>query len=164
MTFQEFYLISRYFLDAIGWKTEKATIIDKSLGTLLHFWSVFQFAQAQPLSSPHKQRWTRVSRIFPSSNFVQGKGSGGREGELQENFEKDARFYGGKQKLQKIMNTALLSRWLLSMIVTVSQLATSKGDLESRLRQTANKIQIQMTLLILQHRGFRISSQVLKLQ
>ena len=50
------------------------------------------------------------------------------------------------------------------MIVAVSQLATSKGDLESRLRQTAKKIQIQMTLLIVQHRGFRISSQVLKLQ
>ena len=50
------------------------------------------------------------------------------------------------------------------MIVAVSQLATSKGDLESRLRQTANKIRIQMTLLILQQKGFRISLQVLTLQ
>ena len=32
--------------------------------TLLHFWGVFQFTQAQPLPSPHKQCWTRVSRIF----------------------------------------------------------------------------------------------------
>ena len=62
---------------------------------------------------------------------------GGEEGDLQESFEKDARFYDGKQKLQK-MNTALLSRGLLSMIVAVSQLATSKGDLESRPRQTKN--------------------------
>ena len=59
-------------------------------------------------------------------------------GDLQESFEKDARFYDGKQKLQKMMNTALLSRGLLSMIVAVSQLATSKGDLESRPRQTKN--------------------------
>ena len=63
---------------------------------------------------------------------------GGGEGDLQESFEKDARFYDGKQKLQKIMNTALLSRGLLFMIVAVSQLATSKGDLESRPRQTKN--------------------------
>ena len=66
-----------------------------------------------------------------------GEGGGG-EGDLQESFEKDARFYDGKQKLQKMMNTALLSRGLLSMIVAVSQLATSKGDLESRPRQTKN--------------------------
>ena len=41
-----------------------ATIMDKSLGTLLRFWGVFQFTQVQPLPSPHKQCWTRVSRIF----------------------------------------------------------------------------------------------------
>ena len=40
------------------------TIVDKSLETLLHFWGVFQFTQVQPLPSPHKQCWTRVSRIF----------------------------------------------------------------------------------------------------
>ena len=48
----------------------------KSLGTLLHFWGAFQFTQVQPLSSPHKQCWTRVSSTFSSFNFVQG---GGRE-------------------------------------------------------------------------------------
>ena len=69
---------------------------------------------------------------------VRDGGGGGGEGDLQESFEKDARLYDGKQKLQKIMNTALLSRGLLSMIVAVSQLATSKGDLESRPRQTKN--------------------------
>ena len=41
-----------------------ATIMDKSLGTLLRFWGVFQFTQVQPLPSPHKQCWTRVSRFF----------------------------------------------------------------------------------------------------
>ena len=38
--------------------------MDKSLGTLLCFWGVFQFTQVQPLPSPHKQCWTRVCRIF----------------------------------------------------------------------------------------------------
>ena len=37
------------------------TIMDKSLGTLLHFWGVFQFRQVQPLPSPHKR--CCVSRI-----------------------------------------------------------------------------------------------------
>ena len=38
--------------------------MDKSPGTLLLFWGVFQFTQVQPLSSPHKKCWTRVSRFF----------------------------------------------------------------------------------------------------
>ena len=42
----------------------RPTIMDKRLGTLFHFWGVFQFTQVQPLPSPHKQCWTRVSSIF----------------------------------------------------------------------------------------------------
>ena len=42
---------------------------------------------------------------------------GGGGGELQENFIKVALYYEGTQKLQKILNTALLSKGLLSMIV-----------------------------------------------
>ena len=38
------------------------------------------------------------------------------EGEPQENFEKDALFYDGTQKLQQIMNIALLSQGFLSRI------------------------------------------------
>ena len=38
--------------------------MDKSLGTLLRFWGVFKFKQVQPLPSPHKQCWARVSRMF----------------------------------------------------------------------------------------------------
>ena len=63
-------------------------IVDKSLGTLLHFWGIFQFTQAQPLPSPHKQCWMRVSRIFSEFQLCIGWG----EGELQEDFEKDALF------------------------------------------------------------------------
>ena len=59
------------------------TIVDKSLGTLLHFWGIFQFTQAQPLPSPHKQFWMRVSRIFSEFQLCIGWG----EGELQEDFE-----------------------------------------------------------------------------
>ena len=54
----------------------------------------------------------RVARIFPEFQLCIGWG----EGELQENFEKDALFYEGIQKLQKIVNTTLLSQGLLSRI------------------------------------------------
>ena len=46
-----------------------------------------------------------IQDFFQVSTLLQAGG----EGELQENFEKDARFYEGTQKLQKNMNTALLS-------------------------------------------------------
>ena len=54
----------------------QATIMDKSLGALLHFWGVFQFTQVEPLPSPHKQRWTRISRFFfrVSALYRVGKG------------------------------------------------------------------------------------------
>ena len=62
--------------------------MDKSLETLLRFWGVFQFTQVQHLPSPHKQCWTRVSRIFSEFQLCIEWG----ERELQENFEKDALF------------------------------------------------------------------------
>ena len=40
------------------------TIMDKSLGTLLHFWVFSNSHRVQPLPSHHKQRWMYVSRIF----------------------------------------------------------------------------------------------------
>ena len=68
----------------------QTTIMDKSLGIRLNFWGIFQFTHTLPLSSPHKQRWTHVFRIFfPVTTFYR---AGKRE--LQENFEKDALFYG----------------------------------------------------------------------
>ena len=48
--------------------------MDKSLGTLLHFWGVFQFTQVQPLPSPNKQFWTRVSRIISEFQLCIGRG------------------------------------------------------------------------------------------
>ena len=107
--------------------------MDKCLEILLNFWGVFQFTHTLPLSSPHKQRWTHVSRIFfPSFGFVQGEG--------RENYKKISRrlhgfmirlctdnlfspqiftegrreggsvqrlFYKGAQKIEKIMNTIM---------------------------------------------------------
>ena len=67
--------------------------MDKSLGTLLRFWGVFQFTQVQPLPSPHKQCWTRVSRICSEIQLCIGWG----EGELQEHFENDAVLRGSRE-------------------------------------------------------------------
>ena len=53
----------------------RPTIMDKSLGTLLRFWGVFQSTQVQPLPSPHKQCCTRVHSEFFPFNFVWGGGS-----------------------------------------------------------------------------------------
>ena len=83
--------------------------------TLLHFWGVFQFTQVQPLPSPHKQSWTYVSRIFSLFQLCMGEG----EGELEENFEKEALFYEGTEKWQEHINIALLYQGLLSMIVGI---------------------------------------------
>ena len=71
--------------------------MDKSLGTLLRFWGVFQFTQVQPLPSPHKQCWTRVSRIFWEIQLCIGWG----EGELQEHFENDAVLRGSREMTEK---------------------------------------------------------------
>ena len=65
--------------------------MDKSLGTLLRFWDVFQFTQVQPLPSPHKQCWTRVSRTFSEFQLC----IEWEEGGPQENFEKNALFQDG---------------------------------------------------------------------
>ena len=56
---------------------------------------VFSNSHRPNPSLTHKQRWTRVSRVFffrVSTLYRVG------EGELQENFEKDALFYEGIQK------------------------------------------------------------------
>ena len=53
----------------------QTTIMDKSLGIRLNFWGIFQFTHTLPLSSPHKQRWTHVFRIFfPVTQLFTGRG------------------------------------------------------------------------------------------
>ena len=88
--------------------------MDKSLGTLLRFWGVFQFTQVQPLPSPHKQCWTRVSRVFfPSFNFVQ---CGGREN-CKKILKRMHCFKRKPRNDRKKLKIAVLSQGLFSRIV-----------------------------------------------
>ena len=80
--------------------------MDKSLETLLRFCGVFQVIQVQTLPSPHKQRWTRVSRIFSAFQLCIGLG----EGELQEISKMMHCFKEGTEKWRKNMNIAVLSQ------------------------------------------------------
>ena len=63
--------------------------MDKSLGTLLRFSGAFQFIQ---IHNPSPHPTNNVGRVYPEffSEFQLCIGWG--EGELQENFEKDALF------------------------------------------------------------------------
>ena len=90
--------------------------MDKSLGTILHLWSYFHFHTYPAPLPPHKERWTRLSRMFSEFQHCVGWG----KGELQEKFEKDALFNEGTQKLPKILNTALLSKGFLFSIVVIN--------------------------------------------
>ena len=92
--------------------------MDKSLGTLLHFWGVFQFTQAQPLPSPHKQCWTCTSRIFSASKLCMGLRAEGEETNARK-FRKGSTVWWGNPEWQKNMNIASLSQGPLSMIVQV---------------------------------------------
>ena len=69
--------------------------MDKILWTLVHFWGVFQFIQAQPLPSPHKQRWTRVSTIFFRVSTLHRVG----EGRTARKFRKRVRCFMREIKL-----------------------------------------------------------------
>ena len=70
--------------------------MDKSLGTLLLFWGV-QFTQVQPLPSPHKQCWTRVSRFF--FEFQLCIGCGGESTAI--NLRKGCTALRGNQEMTK---------------------------------------------------------------
>ena len=104
-----FYLVSlnsRNFLS-------KPTIMDKSLGTLLRFWGVFQFTQVEPLPSSHKKCWTRVSRIFFEFSLCIGWG----EGELQKLSKRTHLFKREPRNDRKIWIFVVLSQGLSSRIV-----------------------------------------------
>lgn len=79
--------------------------MDRSFGTLVHSWGFFQFTHPNPFSHPKK---TLDVRKFSEYQLC----AGWMKEELQENFEKE-----DKQKVQKIMNAALLSQGILSRIV-----------------------------------------------
>ena len=125
MTFQEFCLISRYFVDAIGCNPYFLYGVEtrKSCNHGQKSWDTFAFlgrfsihTSLIPPLTPQTTLDACIKNYFRVSTLYRVGG----EGELQENFEKDAVFYEGKRKLQKIMNNALRSQRLLSMIVAVS--------------------------------------------
>ena len=101
------FLLFSYF--AFSTQANVATIMDKSLGTLLHFLGAF--SNAQPLPSIHKQSWTRAYRIRVSTLYRVG-------GENCKTISK--RMHCFMRELQKIMNTAL-SQGPLSTIVVNPQ-------------------------------------------
>ena len=83
-------------------------IKEKSIGDTFAFVGLF-FSSHMPNPTPHPTN--KVGRVYPEFFRLQHC-VGWREGELQEHFAKDALFYEGIHKLQKIMNTALLSQAL----------------------------------------------------
>ena len=86
--------------------------MDKSLGTFAFLGRFPIHTGPTPPLTPQTMLDARISEF--QLYIVWG------EGELQENFEKDALFFEGTQKWQKNMNIALLSEGLSSMIVRPS--------------------------------------------
>ena len=82
----------------------------------LQFGGVFQFTSVQPLPSPHHhQCWRCVSRIFFHVSTLYRVGVK----RTAKKIEKDALFYEGTEKWKKNMNSAALSKGLLSTIVAL---------------------------------------------
>ena len=94
-----------------------ATIMDKRLGTLLHFWGrgVFHFTHAQPYPSPHPTNniGPVYTEFFRVSTLYRVRG-----GRTARKFRKGCTAFW--VKLKKIMNTALF-QGPLSMIVVNPQ-------------------------------------------
>ena len=84
------------------------TIKDKSLADNFAFVGLFSVHTCPtPFPTPQTKLNVCIQNFFEFQHCV-----GWREGVLQEHFAKDELFYEGIHKLQKIMNTALLSHAL----------------------------------------------------
>ena len=79
----------------------------KSWGHFCICGDFFSSHMPTPFPTPQTKLDVCIQNFFEFQHCV-----GWREGELQEHFAKDALFYEGIHKLQKIMNTALLSQAL----------------------------------------------------
>ena len=85
-----------------------STIKDKSLADTFAFVGLFSVHTCPtPFPTPQTKLNVCFQNFFEFQHCV-----GWREGVLQEHFAKDELFYEGIHKLQKIMNTALLSQAL----------------------------------------------------
>ena len=98
---QRFSISVKSYASLFRWQVQELHRFMLSLMTFLlcynhgqRSWDTFAFLGRFPIHtgptppSPHKQCWTRVSRIFSEFQLCIGWG----EGELQENFENDALF------------------------------------------------------------------------
>ena len=90
--------------------------MDRSFGTLVHSWGFFQFTHTQSLLPPKKT--CRDVRVYAES-FRGLTLCRVDERKVARKFRKGGTvfIYEGKQKVQKIMNTALLSQGILPRIV-----------------------------------------------
>ena len=78
-------------------KIKWTAIMDKSLGTLLHFWAFSNSYRPKP--SPHPTN--NVGRVYPEFFSEFQLCIWWWEGKLQENLEKDALFYEGLRMTEK---------------------------------------------------------------
>ena len=88
----------------------KTAIMDKSLGTLLHLWGVFQ-SPLMPNPFPHPTNNVGQNFFLVLTLYMVGGGT-------VRKVRNECTVIRGTQKLQKIMNIALLSQEILFMIVS----------------------------------------------
>ena len=86
----------------------RTTIVEKSLGTLEYFRAFSNSHGPNPSSHPTNNVGREYQEFFSEFQLCIGWG----EGELQENFKKETLFNEGTQKLQEVLNIALLSQGL----------------------------------------------------
>ena len=92
----KYFTLSSHIFYMVDSSSESWT---KVLGDFCVSGAISNAHRSNPLPSPHKQYLTRVSRIFSEFQLSIGWG----EGELQENFEKDAPYVlrGNREMTEK---------------------------------------------------------------
>ena len=118
--------------------------MDKSLGTLAFLGRFPVYTGPTPPLTLQTKLDACIQNLFRVSTLFRVG-----EGELQENFEKDALFYEGTQKWQKTVNIAVLSQGLLFMIVIIIRppwlrlaSATQVHELTAELEQLPRRAQV----------------------
>ena len=118
--------------------------MDKSLGTLAFLGRFPIYTGPTPPLTLQTKLDACIQNLFRVSTLYRVG-----EGELQENFEKDALFYEGTQKWQKTVNIAVLSQGLLFMIVIIIRppwlrlaSATQVHELTAELEQLPRRAQV----------------------
>ena len=74
-------------------------IMDKSLGTLLRFWGVFQYTQSNPSAYPTNNVGRVYPEFLPSFSFVYGEGGGGGGERNPKKFRKGCTVLRGNREM-----------------------------------------------------------------